>query len=90
MCLGFAVRPQKRGSLLGTGGGGGGGAAKSEGSTRTPTRKTEEAVDRRQNNQNVKAVSPRRCGATSILGNCCLDCCAEQSHKENDRSTAAE
>ena len=42
----FALRPQKRGGLLGTGTGweeGGGG-------NRAPTRKTEEVEDRRQNN----------------------------------------
>ena len=55
-----------------------------------PTRKTEEAVDRRQNNQNVKAVSPRHCVATSALRNCSFNCCAEQSHKDNVRSTVVE
>ena len=67
--------------------GGGGGGQKSEGSTaRTdPELKTEEAVDRRQNNGSVKAVSPRHCVATSVLRSCCLNCCAEQSHKDNVR-----
>ena len=51
-----------------------------------PTRKTEEAVDRCQNDKNVKAVSPRHCVATSVPRNCC----AEQSHKDNVRSTAVE
>ena len=66
---------------------GGGGRQKSEGSTaRTdPELKTEEAVDRRQNNGSVKAVSPRHCVATSVLRSCCLNCCAEQSHKDNVR-----
>ena len=36
---------------------------------RAPTRETEEAVGRRQNNQNVKAVSPRHCVATNVLRN---------------------
>ena len=36
---------------------------------RAPTWKTEEAVDRRQNNGRVKAVSPRHCAATSVLRN---------------------
>ena len=60
---------------------------------RVPTRKPEEAVDRRQNNRSdkamdlyicryrsmVKAVSRRRCVATRVLRSCCLNCCAEQS-----------
>ena len=70
-----ALRPQKRGCLLGTGtgvgegrgwGGGGGRGRKSEGSTADTTpKKTGETVDRRQNNESVKAVSPRHCPATS-------------------------
>ena len=43
---------------------------------RAPTRKTEEAVDRRQNSGSVKAVSPRHCAATSVLRNYCFNCCA--------------
>ena len=35
-----------------------------------PTRKTQDAVDRCQNNKIVKAVSPRYCAATSALRNC--------------------
>ena len=57
---------------------------------RAPTRKSENAVDRRQNHKNVKAVSPRHCATTSVLRSCCLNCCAEQSHKDNVRSTAVE
>ena len=53
---------------------------------RAPTRKTEEAVDRRQNNKNVQAVSARHRVATSVL----RSCCAERSHKDNVRSTAVE
>ena len=34
---------------------------------RAPTRKTKEAVDRRQSNKNVKVVSPRHCVAASVL-----------------------
>ena len=41
---------------------------------RAPTRKTEEAENRRQNNGSVKAVSPRHCAATSVLRNCCFNC----------------
>ena len=57
---------------------------------RVKARKTEEAVDRRQNNGGVKAVSPRHCAATSVLRNCCFNCCAGQSHKDNVRCTAVE
>ena len=57
---------------------------------RAPTRETEEAVDRRQNNQNVKAIASRHCVATNVLCNCSFKCCAEQSHKDNVRSTAVE
>ena len=71
----FALRPQKRDGLLGTGEGGGGGR-KSEGSTADTGRpkKTGETVDRRQNNASVKAVSLRHCPATSALRNCCFNC----------------
>ena len=61
---------------------------------RAPTRKSEEAVDRRQNNQNInvnfKAVSPRHCPLASVLRNCCFNCCAEQTDKDTVRSTAVE
>ena len=43
---------------------------------RAPTRKTVEAVDSRQSNGSVKAVSPRHCAVTSVLRNCCFNCCA--------------
>ena len=71
-------------------GGWGGGVNKMKARRRARTRKTEEAVDRRQNNSYVKAVSPRHCVATSVLHNCCLSCCAEQSHKDNVRNIAVE
>ena len=63
---------------------GGGGSGGEEGGKRVKarprvlTRKTEEAVDRRQNNRSVKAVSPRHCVTTSVLCNCYFNCCAEQ------------
>ena len=47
-------------------------------------------MDHCQNNGNVKAVSPRHCPATSALHNCCFNCRAGQSHKDNVRCTAAE
>ena len=53
-------------------------------------KKTGETVDRRQNKGSVKAVSPRRCTATSALRNCCFNCRAWQSHKDNVRCTAVE
>ena len=56
----------------------------------TVTWKTEKAVDCCQNDQNVMAVSLRHCTATSVLCNCCLNCCAGQSHKDNVHSTAVE
>ena len=69
----LALRPQKLGCLLGTGtggGGGGGGGARGRGGgrkiermkgrPRAPTRKTEEAVDLRQNNRLLSVLSPLR------------------------------
>ena len=38
--------------------------------------------------QNVTAVSAQHCTATTIPCNCCLNCYAEQSHKDNIRSSA--
>ena len=78
----FALRPQKRGGLLGTGtgwggGGGGGGGTKEWRLDRGyHPKQTGETVDRRQNNGSVKAVSPCHCPATSALRNCCFNCCA--------------
>ena len=92
----IALRPQKRGCLLGTGTVGGGG---SEGGKRAREwrldrgyrpKKTGETVDRRQNNESVKAASPRHCPATSAPCNCCFNCRAGQSHKDNVRCTAVE
>ena len=37
-------------------------------------KKTGKTVDRRQNNGNVKAVSPRHCAATCAPRNCCFSC----------------
>ena len=62
----------------------GGGGERMKAGLHTPTRKTEEAVDHRQNSGRVKAVSPRHCAATSVLvqlHTCCFNCCAGQSHK---------
>ena len=58
---------------------------------RAQTRKTEEAVDRRQNNGSVKAVSPHHfAAATSVLCNCCFDCCARAESQDDVRCTAVE
>ena len=38
--------------------------------------------------QNDKAVSVRHCAATTAPRNCCPNCYAEQSHKDNVRSSA--
>ena len=61
----FVLRTQKRGTGTGGGGGGGGGNERLDRGYRP--KKTRETVDRRQNNGNVKAVSPRHCAATSAL-----------------------
>ena len=53
-------------------------------------KKTGETADRRQNNGSVKAVSPCHCAATSAPRNCCFNCRAGQSHKDNVRCTAVE
>ena len=85
----FALRPQKRGGLLGTGTGGGRGR-KSEGLTADTARnRPERTVDRRQNNGSVKAVSPRHCPATSALRNYCFSCRAwAESQKSSFRNPA--
>ena len=64
----------------------GGGGEGEEG----PKKTEETGVDRRQNNASVKAASPRHCPATSALRNCCFNCRAGQSHKDNVRCTAVE
>ena len=53
-------------------------------------KKTGETMDCSQNNGSVKAVSPHHCAVTSALCNCCFNCCAGQSHKDNVRCTAVE
>ena len=71
-----ARRPIKDGDkgLRGVGWGRGEG---SEDLRQAPTRKTKNAVDRRQNNRMlIKAVSARHCAATSALRSCCPNCCA--------------
>ena len=61
---------------------------KSETSKQAPARKTEAAVDRRQNNRMLRQCSPRHCAAASVPRSYCPNCCAEQSHKDNVRSSA--
>ena len=53
---------------------------KSEDSRQSPTRKTKDAEDRRQNNRMlIKAVSARHCAVASVLCSCCPNCYVEQS-----------
>ena len=47
-------------------------------------------MDRRRNDGNVKTVSPRHRTATSALRNCCFNCRAGRSTKDNVRCTAVE
>ena len=92
-CDHVALRPQKRDGLLGTGTGGGGGRARgreSEGSTADTARKRPERPWTAARTMEIKAVSPRHCAATSALRNCCFNCRAGQSHKDNVRCTAVE
>ena len=66
-----------------------GGRGKSEDSRQAPARKTKAAVDRRQKNRMlIKAESTRHCAVTTVQRNCCPNCYAEQSHKDNVRSSA--
>ena len=74
----IALRPQKRGCLLGTGTGGEG-AKEWRLDCGYPPKKTGETMDCRQNNGSVTAVSPRHCTATSAVHNCCFNCRAGQS-----------
>ena len=87
----IALRPQKRGGLLGTGTGGGGGGGDDNARLRiSPEKKTGETVDCRQNNGSVKAVSPRHCAATCALLSCCFNCVLGQIRKDKVRCTAVE
>ena len=70
----FALRPQKRGGLLGTGQGGKGTTERRLDRGGYRPKKTGETVDRRQNNGSVKAVSPRHCPTTCALRDCCFHC----------------
>ena len=58
---------------------------------RAPTRKTEEALDHRQNNQSsVKAVSPCHCIASKLVYHTiAISTALQSSHKDNVHSTAA-
>ena len=49
-------------------------------------------MDHRQNNSYVKAVHGDLASAKQLVysANCCFNCCAEQSHKDNVRNTAVE
>ena len=58
---------------------------KSETSKQAPARKTEAAVDRRQNNRMLRQCPSPHCAATTAPRNCCP---AEQSHNDYARSSA--
>ena len=62
----------------------------SEGSIAGTSPEDQDAVDRRQHNKTLTAVSGSHCAANSVPRNCCRNCCAEQSHKDNFRSSAVE
>ena len=64
----FTLHPQKRDGLLGKG------TKEWRLDRGYRPKKAGETVDRRQNNGNVKAVSPRHCPATSALRNFCFNC----------------
>ena len=70
----FALRPQKRGGLLGTGTGGGKGTKERRLDLGYRPKETGETVDRRQNNGSVKEVSLRHCTAQLLFQ---LPCWAE-------------
>ena len=87
----FALRPQKRGGLLGTGTGGKGTKEWQLDRGYRP-KKTGETVDRRQNNGNVKAVSPRQncCAWAESEGQCPLHCCWGTTRSERSPTFAAQ
>ena len=87
----FALRPQKRGGLLGTGTGGGGRGGKSEGSTADTARKRPERLWTTAKTMEVL----RRCPLASAqrLVHCAIAVSTAvlgQSHKDNVRCTAVE
>ena len=45
---------------------------------------------KKRKSEGSTAVSPRHCPATCALRNCCFNCRAGQSHKDNVRCTAVE
>ena len=80
----FALRPQKRDGLLGTGKGG-------EGDERVKTRpQIPPEKDRRDRGPPPEQWKCSGGVATSALRNCCFRCRAGQSHKDNVRCTAVE
>ena len=75
----IALRPQKRGCLLGIETGGGDERVKAW--PWLPPEK--DWRDHGPPPEQWKAVSPCHCTASSALCNCCFNCCAGQSHKDN-------
>ena len=88
-----ALHPQKRDGLLGTRKGvgrGGGRGRKSEWLVRSlplgsrPKRPWTTA----RTTTVLRQWRPRHCVGACVLRSCCLNCCAEQSHKDSVRNTA--
>ena len=90
-----ALRPRKRGGLLGTGWGEGGTKEWRLDLEYRP-KETGESVDRRQNNGSIKAVSPRHCQrlvhcatavSTAVFGQsqCQLHCCWRTTRSERSQ-----
>ena len=75
------------------GGGGGeeGGRERVKARSQAPTRKTKMPwTATRTTTKMLRQCPLRHCAATSVLRSCCPNCCVEQSHKDNVRSSAAE
>ena len=91
MTLHFALRPQKRGGLLGTGtvgGGGGGGGGGEDQRVKTRSRIPPEEDWRNRGPPPRTMEVLRRCPIA--IAHCCFNCRAGQSHKDNVRCTADE
>ena len=73
------------------GGGGGGGEKVWVTCPRNPTlKRPKRPWTTARTTTMLRQWRPRHCEATSVLCSCCFNCCVEQSHKDNVRSTAVE